>query len=106
MEFQDTPEEAAFRAEARAFLEAHAPAKGSADDFSNGYQTGMPDAELTQRCKDWQATLAEHGWAGITWPKEYGGRGGTPGQARIFAQEETGYFASAGAFAVAIGMVG
>ena len=27
--------------------------------------------------KAWQRTLYDGGWAGITWPKEYGGRGGT-----------------------------
>jgi alkylation response protein AidB-like acyl-CoA dehydrogenase len=106
MEFQDTPEEAAFRAEARAFLEAHAPAKGSAEDFSNGYQDGMSDAEFTKRCKEWQATLAEHGWAGITWPKEYGGRGGTGLQASIFAEEQSHFGVTNSTFAVGIGMAG
>jgi alkylation response protein AidB-like acyl-CoA dehydrogenase len=106
MEFQDTPEEAAFRAEARAFLEEHAPAKGSAEDFSNGYQTGMADAELNKRCKEWQATLAEHGWAGITWPKEYGGRGGTGLQASIFAEEQGHFGVTNSLFAVGIGMAG
>ena len=35
------------------------------------------EAAHVQECRDWQATLADNGWAGITWPKEYGGRGGT-----------------------------
>ena len=30
-------------------------------------------------CKAWQRTLYDDGWAGITWPKEFGGRGGTAG---------------------------
>ena len=34
MDFEDTPQEAAFRAEARAFLQSVAPAKGGPDDFS------------------------------------------------------------------------
>ena len=59
-----------------------------------------------QECRDWQATLTANGWAGIAWPKEYGGRGGTPSQARIFSQEEHDFVVSSGAFAVAIGMVG
>ena len=64
------------------------------------------EAEHVRECREWQATLADNGWAGIAWPKEYGGRGGTPGQARIFAQEEHSFVVSSGAFAVAIGMVG
>ena len=106
MEFQDTPEEAAFRAEARAFLEAHAPAKGSAEDFYNGYSDGTPETEMNRRCKEWQATLAEHGWAGITWPKEYGGRGGTGLQASIFAEEQSHFGVTTSTFAVGIGMAG
>ena len=64
------------------------------------------EAEHVQECRDWQATLAAGGWAGITWPSEFGGRGGTVGQARIFAQEEARFLVSAGAFMVGIGMVG
>src|SRR4051794_41182377 len=64
------------------------------------------EAAHVQECREWQATLAEHGWAGITWPKEYGGRGGTVAQARIFAQEESRFLVSSGVFMVATGMVG
>jgi alkylation response protein AidB-like acyl-CoA dehydrogenase len=57
-------------------------------------------------CRTWQATLAEHGWAGITWPAAYGGRGGTAIQSAIFAEEQANVDVATGAFAVAIGMVG
>ena len=70
MDFDDTPEEAAFRAEARAWLEANAIPKGSPEDFSAGYFTGDIDpAEYIKRCRWWQGQLHEAGWAGITWPK-------------------------------------
>jgi alkylation response protein AidB-like acyl-CoA dehydrogenase len=49
---------------------------------------------------------SRNGWAGIAWPAEYGGRGGTVAQARIFAQEEAHFEVSSGVFMVAIGMVG
>ena len=62
-------------------------------------------AEHIKRSRDWQHVLYEHGWAGITWPKEYGGRGGTAMQQAIFNEEQAQYGVSAGAFAIGIGMV-
>ncbi len=107
MDFDDTPEEAAFRAEARAWLVAHAPAKGGPEDFSTGYLEGtMAEADHLRLSKGWQRTLFDHGWAGITWPRRFGGRGGTAMQAAIFAQEQNRFGVSTGAFAVGIGMAG
>ena len=106
----ESPEAAAFRAEVRAFLDAHAKPRPPTGEGST--QMGKVDitdeseAEHVRACREWQATLAEHGWAGITWPVEYGGRGGTNEQARIFAQEQARYDVPVGAFMVAIGMVG
>ena len=109
----DAPEDptAAFRAEARAFLEAHArPRRAGEDDFARFRFLGDPspeaDAEHVRSCKQWQRTLFDEGWAGIAWPKEYGGRGGSPAEARIFAREQARFDVDAGAFAVGIGMVG
>ena len=69
MDFDDTPEEAAFRAEARAWLSANAIPKGSPDDFSAGHFSGQIDAaEYVKRCRWWQGQLYEGGWAGIAWP--------------------------------------
>jgi alkylation response protein AidB-like acyl-CoA dehydrogenase len=50
--------------------------------------------------------LAEHGWAGITWPAQFGGRGGSAIEAAIFAEEQAEFDVAVGAFAVSIGMVG
>lgn len=107
MDFDDTPEEAAFRAEARAWLEQHAPAKGGPDDFSTGFlESTMPEEEFHRRVKRWQELLVEHGWAGITWPKEYGGRGGTSMQNVIWGQEAGTYGVTVNNYAVGIGMAG
>ena len=107
MDFDDTPEEAAFRAEARAWLDAHAIPKGHADDFSLGRWTGAYDeATYLARCEAWQRTLYDGGWAGITWPKEYGGRGGRPIENVIFGQEQANHGVSNGAFMISIGMAG
>jgi alkylation response protein AidB-like acyl-CoA dehydrogenase len=102
---------AAFRARARAFLEAHArPRRSGDDDFARFRFLGDPspeaDAGHVRACKEWQRTLFDGGWAGIAWPKEYGGRGGTPAEARAFAQEQARFDVETGAFAVGIGMVG
>ena len=49
MDFDDSPREAAFRAEARTWLDAHAPAKGSPEDFSGGYLVG-PQSAVVAAC--------------------------------------------------------
>ena len=54
----------------------------------------------------WQRTLADGGWAGITWPVEFGGRGGTPMEQAIFNQEQARFEVATGSLAVALGMVG
>jgi len=107
VDFDDTPQEAAFRAEARSWLEAHAKEKSGEMKLSLHHDPSPEaDAESVRRSKEWQRTLYDGGWAGITWPVEYGGRGGTPVQQMIFDQEQARFDVSAGAFAVGIGMVG
>lgn len=104
----ESPADQEFRLAAREFLTAHAPPRPPGVSSSPLGKEMSPELEAAhvQECRDWQATLAEHGWAGITWPAEYGGRGGTVGQARIFAQEEAKRLVSSGVFMVGIGMVG
>ncbi|MGH9084742.1 MAG: acyl-CoA dehydrogenase family protein [Acidimicrobiales bacterium] len=107
MDFDDTAEEAAFRAEARDWLEANAIPKGHPDDFSAGVWTNAYGEDVyVKRCREWQGRLAEGGWAGITWPTAFGGRGGRPIEAAIFNQEQSAFGVSNGVFAIAIGMVG
>jgi alkylation response protein AidB-like acyl-CoA dehydrogenase len=102
----DSPEQAAFRAEARAWLEANAVPKGHPDDFSSGFSDPGYDAHaLVDRCRDWQRTLFEAGWAGISFPSRYGGRGGTPVQELIFVQEMSRFGVTNGSFSVAHNMV-
>jgi alkylation response protein AidB-like acyl-CoA dehydrogenase len=106
MDFDDTHEESAFRAEARRWLEANARLRheGAAG------RAGLPTDEASQRrhvdsCRHWQRSLYEGGWAGITWPKAFGGRGGTPVEQMIFSQEEASFEVSAGALSVGLAMV-
>jgi alkylation response protein AidB-like acyl-CoA dehydrogenase len=101
MDFDDTPEEAAFRAEARAFLNANAARKQRS---SGAHRYGDTDAADVARAKAWQAKKADAGFAGITWPKEWGGRGGTPMQQIIWNQEEAEYDVPPNIFLIGLGM--
>ncbi len=86
MDFDDSAEEAAFREEARAWLEANVPPRsgrsGEALIFAD-----VEDAEFVATGKVWQRTLYEGGWAGLGWPKEYGGRGAALMERVIWGQE-------------------
>ncbi len=68
MDLNDTPEQAEYRAQARAWLEANReqapPRSGSSEDSS-----------YIDSRRAWQRKLAEAGLAAVTWPVEVGGRG-------------------------------
>ncbi|MEP9361857.1 acyl-CoA dehydrogenase family protein [Nocardioides sp. CN2-186] len=78
MDFDDTPDEAAWRAKVRSFIEEHRDQLGSRAD-----QRGFDDTVSRQR----QALMYDAGYVGVTWPVEAGGRGGTPMQQSIIDQE-------------------
>lgn len=106
MDFDDTAEEAAFRAEARAWLEANAIPKGDPEDFSLGFFSAGADwHDLDERSRKWQRVLFDAGWAGIGLPTAYGGRGGTTAQELIFAQEVADFGVHSGPFMVSHSMV-
>jgi acyl-CoA dehydrogenase len=104
MDFEDSPEEAKFRAEVRTWLDANAKKRSgrrelNAEDMENGAANEMAAS------KAWQKTKAKAGYARITWPKGMGGIGGTPMQSIIFSQEESKYdVANGGPFAIGLGM--
>ena len=99
MDFNDTKEEAEFRAEARAFLEKHLEPKNA-----NRMASSRERAKMLEKAKAWQATKAKAGYAKITWPKELGGYGGTAMQQVIWNQEEGKFDAPTGPFAIGLGM--
>jgi alkylation response protein AidB-like acyl-CoA dehydrogenase len=76
MDLTLSPSEEAFRDELRAWLEANHPGEPPADE-----------AEAFEFRRRWQAKLHEAGWAGISWPKEYGGRGAALIEQAIFSEE-------------------
>lgn len=109
MDFEDSPELAEFRAEVRSFLDAHAELRRGDDrDWSrNGAATDEAvAAEYRRRCRDWQATLADNGWAGLTWPTVFGGRGRSPAHQIVFNQELARYDATSGFITAAQALVG
>jgi alkylation response protein AidB-like acyl-CoA dehydrogenase len=83
MDFDDTPDEAAYRAGVRALLEERS---GELVHLAPGEEA--PDARTHEaELRRTQRVLAEAGLVGITWPREYGGQGGTLVQQAIVAQE-------------------
>jgi alkylation response protein AidB-like acyl-CoA dehydrogenase len=101
MDFRDSPEQAAFRSEARAFLEAHAP-RETPDYF--GDEIDHEAALAGSRA--WQRKLFEANWAGITWPKEYGGRGLGPVEQIIWNEEQSRVGLGESLFLVGVAMTG
>ena len=101
MDFDDTAEEAAFRAEVRAFLAANAIRKSEAKPVSRGRH--IREAEIA-RAKEWQAKKYAAGFAGITWPKRWGGRELSPIMNVIYQQEEDVYAVPRGVFEIGLGM--
>jgi alkylation response protein AidB-like acyl-CoA dehydrogenase len=76
MDLTLTPEEEAFRDEVRAWLEENHP----------GAEPDGEEVKFEFR-RDWQRKMHDAGWAGISWPREYGGRGATLIEQAIFSEE-------------------
>ncbi|MGE0378035.1 MAG: acyl-CoA dehydrogenase [Planctomycetaceae bacterium] len=81
MDLNLTGEETAFRDELRAWLDENVPQPWDAGS------KGKESAEYSQYLRDWQRKLFEGGWAGVSWPQEYGGRDATPIQQSIVHAE-------------------
>ena len=72
MDFTLTPAQEAFREEVRGWLKTSIPR-----DWSNRVMASadVPRPEAYELMRQWQRTLYDAGFIGLTWPKEYGGRG-------------------------------
>jgi len=100
MNFDDTPQEAKFRTEARAFLSANAHLMSETEPRKES------EAELITRARAWQKLKLENGWACLNYPKEYGGRGTTPMELIIWGQEEARYDVPTRPYSIGLGMCG
>jgi alkylation response protein AidB-like acyl-CoA dehydrogenase len=81
MDLNLTPQERQFRDELRAWLHANVPADWSVK------RSGEEMEERFAFLREWQKTVFAAGWAGVSWPKEYGGRGATLMEQVIFTEE-------------------
>ncbi len=96
MDLTLSPSEEEFRDEVRAWLQANHPGPEP--------EAGLDEVMAFRR--EWQLKLHEAGWAGISWPKEYGGRGATMIEQAIFAAEASRQEAPAPANVLGLAMGG
>src|SRR6202047_13145 len=107
MNFDDTPQEAAFRERARAWIAANAPKQYEEELRKSSLgRTQLKGANILEVAKAWQKKKADAGWACLHWPKEYGGRGATPIERVIWQQEEGVFGKLSGMFIIGHGMCG
>jgi alkylation response protein AidB-like acyl-CoA dehydrogenase len=104
MNFDDTPQEAEFRAKARAFLDQHM--KRLSPDAAAGDEFEKETKDDIARAKEWQAKKFDAGWAVLTWPKEYGGQALGRLENVIFNQEEAKYHVPPNIYGIGHGMLG
>jgi alkylation response protein AidB-like acyl-CoA dehydrogenase len=109
MEPFDSPAEANFRAAALAWLEANATRPAAPQIAPSAIVAEWSSEEERQQlqlARAWQKRKFEAGWAGIAWPTDYGGRGGTTVEAGIFAGLEAQFDVPHDALAVGLGWCG
>jgi alkylation response protein AidB-like acyl-CoA dehydrogenase len=99
VDLRDKPEEAAFRAELRAWLDANLPeekrgGRGGAQRFDDSFG------------REWSRKLHEAGYAGLTWPTEYGGAGAPYSFQAIFYEESARAQAPGHVGVIGLGMAG
>ena len=104
MDFNDTPQEAEFRAKCRAWLEANAELKTKKTNSAKNMNIG--NKSLLEAAAEWQKKKYDAGWAMIHWPKEFGGIGATPIERIIWAQEESKFSVPKGVYEIGLGMAG
>ena len=99
MDLRDTPEQAQFRAELRDWIAANLPeekrgGRGGAQRFDDPFM------------REWSRKLYDGGYAGLTWPKEYGGAGAPYSFQAIFYEEMARAQAPAHVGVIGLGMAG
>ena len=96
MDLRDTPDEAAFRQEVRDFIAQNLPDSSKARGARR-----FEDAD-----REWSEKLGEAGYAGLTWPKEYGGAGAPYSHQAIFLEELARAEAPSHLGVIGLGMAG
>jgi len=98
MDFNDSPTDAAYRAEARAWLAANAC------DYQEPPAQPYARDEFVARSRAWQKAKHAAGYTGITWPRSMGGQGLTPMHQIVFNQEQSRYHTPTSLFDIGLGM--
>jgi alkylation response protein AidB-like acyl-CoA dehydrogenase len=96
-----TPQELAFRDEVRAWFAANVP-----KDWVKRRNAEESMEARFAYLKAWQRKLFDAGWAGISWPKEYGGRGASLMEQVIFIEEMARAEAPPMANVLGLGLIG
>jgi alkylation response protein AidB-like acyl-CoA dehydrogenase len=99
MDLRDTPEEAQFRAEVRAWIQENLP------DELRGHRGGAARFE-GEALRAWSRALSDAGYPGLTWPAEYGGRGAPYSFQAIFYEEMARAEAPPHVGVIGLGMAG
>jgi alkylation response protein AidB-like acyl-CoA dehydrogenase len=97
VDFNDSPDEAVYRHGVQAWLAEHARRYA-------GMLGTLSATERLAAARAWQASKAEAGYARVSWPREWGGGGGTAIQQAIFVEEEARYELPLGYFGIGLGM--
>src|SRR3989454_209625 len=82
MDFSLTPDQQAFRQTVRAWLKENIPR-----EWKHVGSSEIPRVEAYELLRTWQRSLFDAGFIGLTWPKEYGGRGLTFMEELILQEE-------------------
>ena len=102
MDFSSTAEEKAFRQKARDWIGDNVPG----DWGSEKWPIPSDENEANKATMDWMLKLHEGGWAGITWPKAYGGLESTPTEQFIWQEEMSKYLTPPAPNTIGVGMAG
>ncbi|MDP3766698.1 MAG: acyl-CoA dehydrogenase family protein, partial [Dehalococcoidia bacterium] len=82
MDLNLSPSEQAFRDEFSSWLRANLT-----EDLRASVLQGLPDDQEVERRRAWERQLGAGGWLGVSWPKEFGGRGATAMEHVIYLEE-------------------
>jgi alkylation response protein AidB-like acyl-CoA dehydrogenase len=99
VDLQDTPDEAAFRAALSDWLATAVP------DELRGYGFGVNTDDL-EALRAWSRSLHDAGYAGLTWPTEYGGTGAPLAHQAILLEESARAEAPPHIGVIGLGMAG
>lgn len=84
MDFSYPAEVERFRAELRDWLAANLT-----DELVAARRPAGRDDAAIEMLRSWSATMADAGWAAVSWPREYGGRGATVLEQLVYTEETT-----------------